>query len=170
MKKKKQHRSHAETKACSHSWEREIRGSTRQLSKLYFFAVKSTLTCNDVTMKPLLSPGPKPHLTAAFAPTSAHVSCCSWYLIGWISLTAALDIYCDWNIAGNWIWAVQWEVKCSYHTIRRSTANYELNRLHALRGERYWGTHKDLLPVLSVKYLKVLAPWGVFSFLMSCHI
>lgn len=40
-KQQQQHRSRAETKACSHSWECEIRGSTRRSSKLYFFAVES---------------------------------------------------------------------------------------------------------------------------------
>lgn len=72
----------------------------QQTKAIVFFAVKPTLDlpsmywhCHETVFEPRA----KPHLAAAFAPTSA-IMFQLFSVISWILSTMALDIYCDWNL------------------------------------------------------------------------
>lgn len=133
---------HAETQACSHSRECEIRTQ-----------FKSSIFCCWINIRLVItSPW---NCYWAQGQTTPHCCFCTnfcqcfllFLLIDWLDFIDNGTWHLLWlKFVGNWIWVLQWKVKCSYRIIRRYTVNYELNRLHMLKGEQYWGTHKDLLP------------------------
>lgn len=160
-KKKELHRSHAETKACSHSRECEICGSQKK-------KIQSSIFCCWINIRLVMTS--LLNCYWAQGQTTPHRCFCTnfcqcfllFLVIDWLDFLDNGTWHLLWlKFVGKCIWALQWKVKCSYYWIRRNTVNYELNRLHALKGEQYWGTQR----FMTIFVRKVFKRVGVLRYI-----
>lgn len=141
----------------------------KENSKLYFLLLDQHPTCNDVTIKLLLSPGPNhtsPLLLHQLLPMFPVVPGDWLARFHW---QRHLTFTVIWNL-----WASASE-HCSEKSNAATTGSGEIQKtmnwtVFTRSEASSTGVHKDLWPFLLVKYLRVLALWGIFAFSLVAKI